>query len=158
MLPPALEPQMCVERNLDPAMAPSPIIILSNGNLGDVDQQLKHEPSDVSVETRDIKNTEVEANSVKPIQYACELCECTSQTEHGLNVHKGHKHKDVHKTPEKERSTSYKRDISLSLTPSKETREEKCAQMILTNQMKKKKPRKNFSVTNVVYIFVLMHT
>ena len=84
------------------------------------------EPSDVSVETRYIENTEVEANSVKLIQYACELCEYTSQTEHGLDVHKGHKHKDMQKTPEKERSTSNKGDISLSLTPSKETREEKC--------------------------------
>ena len=70
------------------------------------------EPSDVSLETR-----EVEANSVKPVQYACELCKYTSQTEHGLNVHKGHKHKDVKKTPEKERSTSIQGDVSLSLTP-----------------------------------------
>ena len=85
------------------------------------------EASDVSVETRDIENTEVESNSVKSIQYACELCDYTSQTEHGLNVHKGHKHKDVQKTPEKERSTSNQGNISLSLTPSKETREEKCA-------------------------------
>ena len=34
---------MCVERSLDPPMAPSPMIILSSGNLGDVDQQLEHE-------------------------------------------------------------------------------------------------------------------
>ena len=34
---------MCVERSLDPPMAPSTIIILSSGNLGDVDQKLEHE-------------------------------------------------------------------------------------------------------------------
>jgi hypothetical protein len=44
---------MCVERSLDPPMAPRGILlrelppslmfILSSGNLGDVDQQLEHE-------------------------------------------------------------------------------------------------------------------
>ena len=55
--------------------------------------------SNVSVEARFIENTEVEAKSVKTIKYTCELCEYTSQTEHCLNVHMGHKHKDVQKTP-----------------------------------------------------------
>ena len=84
------------------------------------------ESSNVPLETRDIENTEVEANSVKTFKYVCELCVYTSQTEHGLNVHKGHKHKDMQKTPEKERSSSIQGDVSLSLTPSKETREEQC--------------------------------
>ena len=82
------------------------------------------EPSDLAVipsnvETRDIENGEVEAHSDKISHNACELCDYTFQTEHGLNVHKGHKHKDMQKTSKKERSTSNQGDITFSLTPSK---------------------------------------
>ena len=41
----------------------------------------KSETSNVSVEVRFIENTEVET-----IKYACEVCEYTSQMEHGLNL------------------------------------------------------------------------
>ena len=43
LMPPALEPQMCEERSLDPSMAPRIKSILSSGNPGDVDQQQEHE-------------------------------------------------------------------------------------------------------------------
>ena len=44
LLPPALEPQMCEERSLDPPMATSTtMFVLSSGNLGDEAQLLKHE-------------------------------------------------------------------------------------------------------------------
>ena len=48
--------------------------------------------SNAHVETRDIENTDVEANSFKTFKYVCEIFVFTSQTEHSLNVHKGHKH------------------------------------------------------------------
>ena len=41
-------------------------------------------------------------------------------------MHKGHKHKVTQVTPEKERTNSFKRDLSLSLIPCKEIREEQC--------------------------------
>ena len=57
---------------------------------------------EINVKTRDIENAEVEAHSDKISKYVCALSYYTFQTEHGLNVHKGHKHIDVQKTPEKD--------------------------------------------------------
>ena len=79
-----------------------------------------------NVKSRDKEVTELEANYVSSNKYSCELCEYTTQTEHGLSVHKGHKHKIAHVTPEKERSTYNQADISLTLTPTKEPRKEQC--------------------------------
>ena len=92
------------------------------GGPSDLSEQVSETAS--NVETRGTERTEMEANSVSNNRYACEHCDYTTGTEHGLNVHKGHKHKVTQMTPEKERTNAFQGDLSLSLTPSKELREE----------------------------------
>ena len=79
-----------------------------------------------NMKSRDREATELESSFVSSNKYFCELCEYTTQTEHGLSVHQGHKHKVAKVTPEKERSTSYQADLSFTLTPTKEPRKEQC--------------------------------
>ena len=73
------------------------------------------------METRGTERTELEANSISNSRLVCENCDYTTGTEHGLNVHK---HRVTQGTPEEERNNSFKGDLSLSLTRSKELREE----------------------------------
>ena len=68
----------------------------------------------------------MKTNSASNNVYACDLCEYSTPTEHSLNVHKGHKHKPASSTPEKERTSFFQRDISLTMAPTKKIRVEKC--------------------------------
>ena len=76
--------------------------------------------TDSTVESREVEATEMESNSVPNNVYACDLCDYSTQTEHG------HKHKSANITPKKERTSLFNGDLSLNLTPTKEIRVEKC--------------------------------
>ena len=82
--------------------------------------------TDSNVESREVEATEVEPNSVPNNVYACDQCDYPTHTEHGLNVHREHKHKPANSTPEKEPTSSFQGDLSLTLTPAKEITVEKC--------------------------------
>ena len=73
-----------------------------------------------NVKTRNDEGTDLEASFVSNSRYACEHFGYTTGTDHGVNVHKGHKHKVTQVNAEKERTHSFKGDRSLSLTPPKE--------------------------------------
>ena len=80
-------------------------------------------------ETRKITQEATEKVSAKSLSdnldYKCPQCELSFKTEKGLNIHIGKAHKKEElPTPEKERGASAHEDLSLTLTPPKECREE----------------------------------
>ena len=75
------------------------------------------------------KTTESEADT--SIQFQCDKCNFTSNSDHGVKVHKGTKHKETQQ-PEQFRAESL--DHSLTLTPVKEPKEEYSEE---TNSLKK---------------------
>ena len=80
-------------------------------------------------ETRKTTQEATEKVSAKSLSdnldYKCPQCEISFKTEKGLNIHIGKAHKKEElPTPEKERGASAHEDLSLTLTPPKECREE----------------------------------
>ena len=83
---------------------------------------------------REAKRSEATANVDENSEsFSCKKCDMSFETEKGLKIHVGRMHKSenvLESTPEKERSEEQK-DISLSITPIKEVREEPPADIIL---------------------------
>ena len=72
-------------------------------------------------ETVPISTTVTSSNAATTSSFQCEQCDYTSNTEHGVNVHKGHQHKNS-KNSEELRGESHNNSLNYFL-PSEEREE-----------------------------------